>query len=242
MKGEKAMEVSQVTGSFDPSYVRSTGTEMGKEDFLKLLITQLRHQDPLSPIGNTELAAQLAQFSALEQMFNLNERFDQQSELIRALNNSVAVSLVGKRVAIASDTFEYDGENPVTMSMRLSAPAAKVVVEIVDDAGAVIDTITLDDVEAGITEIEFDGTDPSGNPVPEGRYRIKLSATDSDGEEVTASTIVTGVVESLLYEQGAAFLKVNGTKVPLAALLEVLDAGSAAGQAGEPAGQADDLE
>jgi len=79
---------------------RQTSQALGKDDFLKLLITQLSHQDPLSPMENTEFIAQMAQFSSLEQITNMSAGFNRLSSM---LTNSEAVNLVGKTVDIATE-------------------------------------------------------------------------------------------------------------------------------------------
>ena len=85
------MDVTSVTGTYDTSYMsEAIDSTLGKEDFLNLLVTQLRYQNPLDPMDNTEFVAQLAQFSSLEQMSNLNTAFTNQSMLIQSMNNSMA--------------------------------------------------------------------------------------------------------------------------------------------------------
>lgn len=78
---------------------RVASQELGKDDFLKLLITQLSNQDPTAPMENTEFIAQMAQFSSLEQMTNMSTGFTQ---LASMLNSSEAVSTLGKTVDITS--------------------------------------------------------------------------------------------------------------------------------------------
>lgn len=76
---------------------RKTSHELGKDDFLKLLLTQLSHQDPTSPMDNNEFIAQMAQFSSLEQMHNMANGFEKMTNM---MNNSDAVSTLGKTVDI----------------------------------------------------------------------------------------------------------------------------------------------
>ena len=78
---------------------RQASQELGKDDFLKLLITQLQNQDPTSPMENTEFIAQMAQFSSLEQMTNMSTEF---TKLANMLNSGEAVSLLGRSVGVCS--------------------------------------------------------------------------------------------------------------------------------------------
>lgn len=77
----------------------ATGKSLGKEDFLKLLTNQLRNQDPLKPMDSTAFTAQLAQFSSLEQLFNINNGIEQMLSFQGSMNNGMAVDFIGKTVA-----------------------------------------------------------------------------------------------------------------------------------------------
>lgn len=85
---------------------RQASQELGKDDFLRLLITQLQHQDPTSPMENTQFIAQMAQFSSLEQMTNMSTEF---TKLANMLNSGEAVSLLGKSVEVASGESSISG-------------------------------------------------------------------------------------------------------------------------------------
>ena len=85
---------------------RTTNHELGKDDFLKLLITQLSNQDPTNPMENTQFIAQMAQFSSLEQMTNMNTEF---AKLVDSLSTSQAVSMIGKTVEISNGDIQVTG-------------------------------------------------------------------------------------------------------------------------------------
>lgn len=85
---------------------RTASQELGKDDFLKLLLTQLSNQDPTSPMENTEFIAQMAQFSSLEQMTNMSTEF---AKLANMLNSNEAVSLLGKNVTISTGDTSLNG-------------------------------------------------------------------------------------------------------------------------------------
>ncbi|WP_406678109.1 flagellar hook capping FlgD N-terminal domain-containing protein [Neomoorella carbonis] len=97
------MNVASVTATGSGTTATVTPKGLGKDDFLKLLAAQLRNQDPLNPMSNTEFIAQMAQFSALEQMYNLNESFNQARQELQESMMLQAVSLIGKEVAAVVD-------------------------------------------------------------------------------------------------------------------------------------------
>ncbi len=221
------MDVTSVTGTYDTSYMsEAIDSTLGKEDFLNLLVTQLRYQNPLDPMDNTEFVAQLAQFSSLEQMSNLNTAFTNQSMLIQSMNNSMAASLVGREVVVASDSFEIPDGGSGRVGVLLEHQAANVSIDITNEAGRVVRTLHMQNVSAGSHTIAWDGLDANGRPVDGGAFSIAVEAADIDGRQMTAYPLVSGVVESVVYEQGAAFLTIAGTRVPVGTLLEVLGLGT----------------
>ncbi len=225
------MDVAGVSASNNSgSLAGAAASQMGKDDFLLLLVTQLRYQDPLNPMENTEFVSQLAQFSSLEQMENLNTKFDDQAVLVKALNNTMAVSYVGKEVVLASNELQISEDQSARFGVHLGAAADNVSVTIRDAAGDPVRVLDLGGLSRGSHELGWDGRDAQGNVVPEGRYTIRVAATDASGGELSASPVVIGAVQSLVYENGTAYFTVGGARAPLAALIEVLDAGSGAGE------------
>lgn len=102
MSTAEQMQTKMTVDTFNKTLAvngRTASQELGKDDFLKLLLTQLSNQDPTSPMENTEFIAQMAQFSSLEQMTNMSNEF---AKLANMLNSNEAVSLLGKNVQITS--------------------------------------------------------------------------------------------------------------------------------------------
>ncbi|MFQ5752983.1 MAG: flagellar hook assembly protein FlgD, partial [bacterium] len=126
---------------------------LGKDDFLKILVTQLTHQDPINPIKGEEFAAQLAQFSSVEQLHNINSNLenvlDMDLLLNQAINNTLATTLIGKEVkSIGNRVSLHEGES-VNLHYRLSSPASKVVIEIKDSAGTLVRSVELQNLSEG---------------------------------------------------------------------------------------------
>jgi flagellar basal-body rod modification protein FlgD len=218
------VEIQSVTGGYDSAFITqaAAGETMGKDEFLRLLVTQLRHQDPLNPLDNAEFVAQLAQFSSLEQMQNLNQQFADQAGLIRSLNNSMAAAMVGREVVVSSDNFAVSGGETPRIGVYLGSAAESVRVTLRDASGTAVRSFDLGALAAGHHSVEWDGRDAQGRALAEGGYMIEVTAADAAGEALAGYPVISGRVESVLYENGAAYFSVAGTEVPLAALLEVL--------------------
>lgn len=194
---------------------------LDKDSFLKLLITQMQYQDPLSPMDNTEFLAQMAQFSSLEQMQNLNASFETNMLLTQALNNSAAAGLIGRHVRAAGDGIPVGETGSVELGYFLPAEAETVSITIYDSRGNPVRTLVSDQTGSGAQRITWNGTDLDGNRVPAGDYTFTVSAKNEDGAAIEATTLVSGLVEGVTYRNGGAYLLVEGREISLSEVLEV---------------------
>ena len=201
-----------------------TGQTMGKDDFLKLLITQLKNQDPLSPMKDQEFAAQLAQFSSLEQLQNIRSSLDQNLQvnmaLAQSVNNSLATTLIGKQVVAVSDEVKFDGSNPVEIHFRLKGAAESVKVIITDSDGNTVRTIDAGAFQKGDNAVVWDGKDDHGNRLNSGTYHVEIKATDKDDNPVNALAILSGLVDGVSYEDGIAKLLMGAEEIKYSQVLE----------------------
>lgn len=169
------------------------GGTLGKEDFLKLLVAQLEHQDPLNPSDPTQFTAQLAQFSSLEQLFSVNSNLRSLASADHQREGLSALSLIGNQVIAKGGDFRLDAGN-VDLGYELGASAKAVTLCIRDGAGRTVATFTPTALGAGDHFIEWDGRDQSGNRLAPGQYSLLVSATDLQNQQITASPLITGVV------------------------------------------------
>ncbi len=211
--------IAPVAGSPTPG---PTGNNtLGKDDFLRLLIAQLEAQDPLEPMDAQDFSAQLAQFSTLEQITNVNDNLKDIKTFEQALSNSSALGLIGRQVDAPGDTLNLASGQPATLRYVLGAQASQVRVEIFDVSGRLINTLTLGEQGAGAQLAAWTGSDSSGNPVPSGAYTFRVSAEDGNGAPVSAVTLSQGLVSDVLFDNGQAFAKVNGAIVPVNEIIRV---------------------
>ncbi len=194
---------------------------MAKDDFLQLMIAQMKYQDPLEPMSNTDMSSQLAQFSSLESLNNIYDTMTDNVLLTQSLNNSYMTSLIGKNVKAYGNTVDYQGEK-TEISYNLSA-TSNVTVNVYDEDGDLVTTINPYNQRAGDNTITWDGTDSNGEQVDNGIYTFEVVATDSEGNTVTADGYVNGYIEGITYESGSPFLVVHGTSLGLGAVISILD-------------------
>ncbi len=199
--------------------------EMGKDDFLQLLVTKLSHQDPLSPSEDTDFVAQLAQFSSLEQLENMNSNLEQDLQwnylLSQTISNTMATSLIGRSVRADSSGIYLETAGSADIAVDLDRAVSELKVEIVDRDGQVVRTMNENGLAAGDHVVHWDGLDQSGNQMAAGLYSVRVTAVDGNGNDYSPEPFLEGEVTGVSYKDGIALLTISGQNVPLAAVLEV---------------------
>lgn len=198
---------------------------MEKEEFLKLLVEQLKHQDPMSPMNSQDFASQLAQFSSLEQLTNMSGMMEENMQvdlmLTQAINNTMAASFIGKSVSASGDTAILTKDNTVDIEFQLNGQAQKVHINILDGGGNIINNMKLGALPKGKHNIEWNGKNTSGDSVPEGEYRVQVIAMDAEGDPVGSLTMVKGIITGIKYTDGTAVFVVNDEEIPFNQVLEI---------------------
>jgi flagellar basal-body rod modification protein FlgD len=202
---------------------------LDKDDFLNLLITQLQNQDPLNPTDSVEFTAQLAQFSSLEQLGNVNDNLQELKNFQASINNSQAVSLIGKTITANGNLIRFTADSPVECSFKLDDDATIVVANVYDSTGEFVKAIESQNLAAGQHSLFWDGTDRNGNPMPGGDYTFEIMAADLNGKDVGAATFFTGTVDKVIFENNASFLISGGQKIALGDVVQVAAPEKAAG-------------
>lgn len=196
-----------------------------KDDFLKLLITQLNYQDPLNPIQSTEFASQLAQFSSVEQLYNINSNLlksiNANYATNRSITNALIANLIGKSVMVYGDVLKLEQGDAVDFGYELKGDAKLVEIKILDSAGNVVRSFKVGEKKSGRYDFNWDGKDEKGNYLPEGNYKIKIEAFDKDGKPVVVNTYISGVVEGVRYKQDNTVILVKGIEFSIADVIEI---------------------
>lgn len=208
-----------------------TNSLMGdtQDRFLTLLVTQLQNQDPLNPMDNAEVTSQIAQLSTVNGIQQLNNTLLALSGQMDMSQSLQAAGLIGKdilypgeKIALGSDP-DTGAKTATTFGIDLMSDAAKTKVSILDSAGKVVRQYELDPMDAGIYPMTWDGLDSAGAPAPDGAYTVQVSATDADGQPVSADALTSGHINSIAYTSGG--LKLNlalGDKISLLDVRQVM--------------------
>ncbi|MCL2064530.1 MAG: hypothetical protein FWG98_09185 [Candidatus Cloacimonetes bacterium] len=193
---------------------------MGKDDFLKMLTMQLRYQDPLNPMSNDQFAAQLAQFSSLEALNNINDNIQTQILMNQSMNNSFMVNMIGKDVKSYGNLVGYEGEN-VNIEFQLFSDAQNVTVRIFDDTGREVAVLNDSNMRVGDRSITWNGMTKNGTEASKEIYSFTVEATNREGLTVPVETMNNGVVSGITYEGGMPYLIVNGAYVNLRDIISI---------------------
>ena len=182
--------------------------ELGKNEFLNLLVAQLNNQNPLEPQGNGEFIAQLAQFSQVEGIEKLNGSMESLLSGYQSSQALQASSLVGRKVIVPTDKSVVDTSETFKASLVLPVTSSNVYVNVYDSAGAAVNRINLGQQSAGSVSFMWDGKDSSGNLMPPGAYRFEAQAT-YDGETKGLYTLLPANVDSVTLGQSGSGLMLN---------------------------------
>jgi len=201
---------------------------LDKDAFLRLLTTQLQHQDPLNPADSTQFSAQLAQFSSLEQLSNVNEALNTLKLYQASNNNAQAVGFIGKDIVANGKSIEMKGGQPVSCDFELPAAAKRVVVTIYDATGNFVRDFEKTALDAGKQSLAWDGKNRNGSPVADGAYTFEVQAVDPKGAKLDVTTFSKGTVTGVTFEDGVTYLVTGRNKTAIGAVTQVTQAAAPA--------------
>jgi flagellar basal-body rod modification protein FlgD len=208
-----------------PKDTTSTGRTSLAENFnmfLTLLTTQMKNQDPTSPMDSNQFMSQLVQMTGVEQQLAGNDLLKQLVANTGSNLGSV-VNLIGKEVRAATNQATLTGDQ-AKWGYSLNASAADVKMEVVDSRGVTVQTIAVSEADrkAGEHTFVWDGKDSSGAKLADGGvYTLKITAKDASGGAIPTSTFVQGVVTGVESQDGQGMVSLNGGRVSIALITSV---------------------
>jgi flagellar basal-body rod modification protein FlgD len=197
------------------------GGKLGKNEFLKLLVTQLRYQDPMNPLQGEQMAAQLAQFSSLEQLVNIGDALETQQTgndaLVQAVTNSTAMNTIGKEVTAVSDQVLLPADGSAKVSCT-TAGAGKGTLTITDANGKVLGSRDLGYVGGGSHTFDVGS---AGAGLKEGGYRYYVDIKGADGKAVQVETYATARIDGITYGQNGAMLTAGPLRIAPGSIIKI---------------------
>jgi flagellar basal-body rod modification protein FlgD len=200
-------DTTAAAGSAAPA-AGASGTGEIQDRFLKLLVTQMKNQDPLNPLDNAQVTSQLAQINTVNGIEKLNGTLSNLSTSFLAGQSLQSAALIGRSVLADGNRIVYAGTK-VTSGAELAQPADRVTVTIADAAGNAVRTMELGPQQAGTARFEWDGLNDAGARLPEGAYTARIAA-QRGGQPVTAVPLAIGRVSSVTFGNEGLRLDVDG--------------------------------
>ena len=200
----------------------SGSTTLGQADFLKLMTAQLANQDPFNPVDNTQMVAQMAQFSSVAGISQMNTTLSTIAAKLGGTSATDAMSYVGRTVLTEGDTAYPRTSGGIAGAVELDKPATDVNVTISDANGVTLKTLSLGAQPAGTVSYDWDGTTNSGAAAGAGPYKVSVTAQDG-GTSVTSRNLVWAPVESISNpSSGSPTLSVTGLgDIPVSAVRQI---------------------
>jgi len=198
------------------------GDSLGKSDFLLLLVTQFKHQDPLNPMDDKEFVAQLAQFSSLEQLMNMNTSMDALTAATREQQMMNAANYINKNVAAGGNAIAKADSGISSFFWAIGNDMAKGTLYVYDQNMNLVYGEQLTGRAAGTYTFDWSGKDYTGATALNGVYYVRLSCEDANGQPMLTDTAVTGLVVGVTTSEGATYLRLeDGRTVALSQVREI---------------------
>ncbi len=215
------IDVSTINSVGTPATARKTGPQqLGQEDFLKLLVTQLKNQDPLKPTDNAEFVSQLTQFSQLEQTAKQSQLLQKSLDAQSASLQFTLLPMVGRRISIDHPLTQLE-KSQASLTFALEKNAARVQITIFDENRQVVRTLDSTGLQAGLNKVQWDGKDHKGVAMEAGVYEYAIAAVDRQGASVVAKGRAQLTVTGVRMEEGQPKLAVGELSVDPSDIEEV---------------------
>jgi len=201
---------------------RTASKELGQEQFLELMIAQLKNQDPLKPMQNGEFLGQMAQFGTVSGIQELQKSFGQMANALQSNQALMASSLVGRAVLVPGARLTYNGTTPALAAAELPQAASDVRVTVTNAGGQVLRQFSLGAQSAGTVKFTWDGLNNGGQPLAAGQYNVKVEAVNAGKTSALASYVAARVDSvSLGGQQGITLNLWDGSTVSLTDVKEI---------------------
>jgi flagellar basal-body rod modification protein FlgD len=192
---------------------------LDKDAFMTLLVTQLKNQDPMNPSDSSQLAAQLAQFTSVEQLTQLNDAVTSQELSLREATllskTSLSAALIGRRVVAEGNQVNIPATGPAQVRIEVGAGGGQATLRLLDSKGNEVTTRSLGVLPAGRQTLTLPAD------LPAGTYHYEVKVTGAKDAKVAVVTFTTGMVDGVSFKNGQIVLRIGSLEVALDDLAEI---------------------
>ena len=195
-------------------------TALGKDDFMKLLLVELQHQDPTEPMDSEKILTQTSQLATLEAADKTNKSLANLANTLNSSQQFSTVTAIGKTANLGESTITHSEGEKSTFEVYFPQDVSKGSLEIKDLSGNTISTIPIEPNKAGVYRFDWDGRLNDGGSADSGMYNVEASYSNPAGE-LLSTKFGSYPIESIKFDKGQTYLKVGSSYVPLDKVSEV---------------------
>lgn len=195
-------------------------TALGKDDFMKLLLVQLQHQDPTEPMDSEKILTQTSQLAGLEASTNTNKALADLAASLSSAQEFSTIAAIGKTADLGSNAIVLDEGSASTFEVYFPSDIQEGTVQVLDSSGNLVKNLDVGTNPSGVYQFDWDGQDSSGNVADSGVYYITAKYTDPNGKELE-TRLGAYPIESIRFDAGQTLVKVGSNYVPLENIKEV---------------------
>ncbi len=210
--------VANGTNTNSSTYSNPKAT-LGKDDFMKLLLTELQYQDPTDPMDSDKILTQTSQLATLESADNTNKALEDLTKQLSSSSDLNAVSAIGKMGSLGTDSITLNDDSSPNFELYFNHDIQSGTITIADSQNNVVKTFDLSSANAGVQSFQWDGIGDSGERLPAGTYSI--TADYSDGNDSYKTAFGVYPIESVRFDGGDSFLKMGSNYYPLSKVKEI---------------------
>lgn len=223
--GELANKVADANYIDPKAKMRGVGNDkLDKDAFMKIMLVQMKNQDPTNPLKSHEMAAQLAQFTQLEQLQNINTNLDEMKAQAKPSESFQSLNLLGKVVSgDSSRIFRSKGDRDHDVSFHIPNSAKTVKVSISNEAGDIVRVATLNNLKAGGNSWSWNGKDNKDVVLPAGNYKVAIEALSGNDQKMVVKTDFEGVISGVNFTPQGTLLMIGNQAVRLQDIRKIVD-------------------
>jgi flagellar basal-body rod modification protein FlgD len=215
--------LSSALGAGASQAPQAPGGKLGKDEFIKLLVAQLKHQDPMNPAEGQEMAAQLAQFSSVEQLMAMNSALTTQAAanaaLLGTMQANAAMGAIGKTVLARGNQVTLDGSgDPAAVTAYVGGSGGTATLRVYDASGREVGVQKLGYIGGGVNTLSLDD---KLRELSAGTYSYQIEVTDVQGRAVDVQPYMTGRVDAVQVSPTGPVLVAGGMVIPFDDVVEI---------------------
>jgi flagellar basal-body rod modification protein FlgD len=197
-----------------PKEARVAKKALDKDDFMRIMITEMRHQDPTKPMDSDRMATQMAQITSVEQLKNVSNAIEKMADKNNASDRLAMSGMIGRTVTVDKGRFTHQKGTISSINFELPEDASKTKITILNEQGEEVATRDLEPMKSGQNVYSWDGITASNTQTGSGTYLVRVDAENSKGGKIKIDPISKEKIVGVSFEGGDTHFLVGDSKTP----------------------------